>query len=236
MQLADGIGAIITDRTGGTSAAPYDSRNLGGAVGDDPAAVRDNRAKTAAEIGVERVVFMRQVHSALVRHVTEPFGTDPPGIDGIHTSETGLALAVLVADCAPVLLADPHARMIGGAHSGRAGTAAGVVPALVEAMAGQGADPARMIALIGPCACGRCYEVSAELREEVSAVIPAAWSVTREDTPALDIRAAITGQLAATGVTDIRHDDRCTIESAELYSYRRDGRTGRFAGYIWLEP
>jgi purine-nucleoside/S-methyl-5'-thioadenosine phosphorylase / adenosine deaminase len=135
-----------------------------------------------------------------------------------------------------VLVADPEARLIGGAHSGRAGTAAGVVPALVEAMAAHGAEPSRMIALIGPNACGRCYEVSAELRDEVAAVLPAAWSATRQDTPALDIRAGIAAQLASAGVADVRHDDRCTIESPELYSYRRDGRTGRFAGYIWLEP
>jgi YfiH family protein len=236
MQLADGVGAVITDRSGGTSAAPYDTRNLGGAVGDDPAAVRDNRAKTAAELGVERVVYMRQVHSAEVRHVTGPFGEDPPGIDAVHTTEKGLALAVLVADCAPVLIADPEARMIGGAHSGRAGTASGVVPALVEAMAAAGADPSRMVALVGPNACGLCYEVSAELRDEVAAAVPAAWSVTRQDTPALDIRAAVAAQLASAGVADVRHDDRCTMEAPELYSYRRDGRTGRFAGYIWLEP
>ncbi len=236
MQLAAGVGAIFTDRSGGTSAAPYDSRNLGGAVGDDPAAVRDNRAKTAAEIGVDRVVYMRQVHSAEVRHVTGPFGEDPPALDGVHTGETGLALAVLVADCAPVLLADPEARLIGGAHSGRVGTASGVVPALVEAMTAHGAEPSRLIALVGPNACGHCYEVSAELREEVAAVEPAAWSVTRQGTPALDIRAAIAGQLTRAGVTDVRHDDRCTMERPELYSYRRDGRTGRFAGYIWLEP
>jgi hypothetical protein len=236
MQLAAGVNAVITDRSGGTSAAPYDSRNLGGAAGDDPAAVRENRAKTAAELGVERVVYMRQVHSADVRHVTGPFGEDPPGIDGVHTAEPGLALAVLVADCAPVLVADPRARVVGGAHSGRAGTAAGVVPALVEAMAAQGAEPSGMIALIGPSACGRCYEVSAELRDQVAAVVPGAWSETRQGTPALDIRAGIAAQLASAGVADVRHDDRCTIESPELYSYRRDGRTGRFAGYIWLEP
>jgi YfiH family protein len=236
MQLADGVGVVITDRSGGISAAPYDSRNLGGSVGDDPAAVRENRAKTAAELGVGRVVYMRQVHSAEVRHVTGPFGEDPPGLDAVHTGETGLALAVLVADCAPVLLADPHARLVGGAHSGRAGTTAGVVPALVEAMTAHGAEPSRLVALIGPNACGRCYEVSAELRDEVAAVIPAARSVTRQGTPALDIRAAIAAQLTAAGIADVRHDDRCTMECPELYSYRRDRLTGRFAGYIWLEP
>jgi hypothetical protein len=228
---------VITDRLGGASVAPYDGRNLGGAVGDDPAAVRQNRDKTALEFGLDpaRVVYMRQVHSADVAYVTEPFGAEPPTLDAVFTAEPGLGLCVLVADCAPVLVADPYAGLVGAAHSGRAGTSLGVVPALVRAMAGRGADPARMTALIGPAACGLCYEVSAELRDQVSAGLPESRSTTRRGTPALDLRAGITAQLTAEGVTDIRHDDRCTIETPGLYSYRRDHTTGRFAGYIWLD-
>ena len=227
----------FSDRIGGFSAAPYDSRNLGGAVGDDPVAVRRNRDKTAAEFGADpaRVVYMRQVHGADVAYVTAPFGDEPPALDAVFTDEPGLALCVLVADCAPVLVADADAGLVGAAHSGRAGTSLGVVPALVRAMAGRGADPARMSAVIGPCACGLCYEVSAELRDEVAAGLPESWSSTRRDTPALDLRAGITAQLAAEGVTDVRHDDRCTIEAPELFSYRRDRTTGRFAGYIRLD-
>jgi hypothetical protein len=227
----------FSDRIGGFSAAPYDSRNLGGAVGDDPVAVRRNRDKTATEFGADpaRVVYMRQVHGADVAYVTAPFGDEPPALDAVFTDEPGLALCVLVADCAPVLVADADAGLVGAAHSGRAGTSLGVVPALVRAMAGRGADPARMSAVIGPCACGLCYEVSAELRDEVAAGLPESWSSTRRDTPALDLRAGITAQLAAEGVTDVRHDHRCTIEAPELFSYRRDRTTGRFAGYIRLD-
>ncbi|MFF4989892.1 peptidoglycan editing factor PgeF [Streptosporangium saharense] len=226
----------ITDRHGGVSAKPYESRNLGGLCGDDPEAVAANRARTAAEFGLERVVFMRQVHSAAVRYVTEPFGDDPPPLDGVCTDVPGLGLAALCADCAPVLLADPVAGLVGAAHSGRVGTVLGVVPALVEEMAGHGADPARMIALIGPMACGSCYEVPAALRAEVAAVLPEAWSITRDDTPALDLRAAITSQLGKAGVREVTHDTRCTIETADLFSHRGEGQTGRFAGYVWLEP
>jgi purine-nucleoside/S-methyl-5'-thioadenosine phosphorylase / adenosine deaminase len=175
------------------------------------------------------------VHGADVAYVTAPFGDEPPALDAVFTDEPGLALCVLVADCAPVLVADADAGLVGAAHSGRAGTSLGVVPALVRAMAGRGADPARMSAVIGPCACGLCYEVSAELRDEVAAGLPESWSSTRRDTPALDLRAGITAQLAAEGVTDVRHDDRCTIEAPELFSYRRDRTTGRFAGYIRLD-
>jgi YfiH family protein len=237
MKPADRVHRVITDRFGGASVAPYDSRNIGGAVGDDPATVRQNRDKTALELGLDpaRVVYMRQVHSAEVAYVTEPFGAEPPALDAVFTDEPGLGLCVLVADCVPVLVADADAGLVGAAHSGRAGTARGVVPALVRAMAGQGADPARMTALVGPSACGLCYEVSAELRDEVAAGLPETWSTTRQGTPALDVRAGVAAQLAAEGVAEIRHDDRCTIETPALYSYRRDRTTGRFAGYVWLD-
>ncbi|MFG2000101.1 peptidoglycan editing factor PgeF [Spirillospora sp. NPDC048911] len=239
--LGAGVGAAFTARAGGASRAPYDSLNLGGAVGDDAALVRDNRRRAAAALGIdlERTVWMRQVHGADVAFVTAPAsagaGRDElPPVDAIVTTEPGLALAVLVADCAPVLLADPDAGVVGAAHSGRPGTAAGVVPALVERMCGEGADPARIRAAIGPAACGGCYEVPAEMRDKVAEAVPEAYATTRAGTPGLDIRAGIAAQLAAAGVTDVRIDLRCTIESDELFSYRRDGRTGRFAGYVWL--
>src|SRR5690606_9249484 len=105
----------FTDRHGGVSAPPFHSRNLGGAVGDDPAAVAENRARTARELGIDpdRVVFMRQVHSAVAAYVTEPFGDDPPELDAVCTDVPGLAVAALAADCAPVLLADPDAGVVG---------------------------------------------------------------------------------------------------------------------------
>src|SRR5437868_11283687 len=141
MLLADRVYVAVTDRHGGVSAPPYGSRNLGGLVGDDPAAVQENRRRTAAELGVRDIVFMRQAHSADVAYVTEPFGADAPPLDGVFTTEPGLALASLGADCPAVLVADPIARMVGAAHSGRPGTEAGVATALVEAMAAKGARP-----------------------------------------------------------------------------------------------
>ncbi|WP_067171928.1 peptidoglycan editing factor PgeF [Microtetraspora niveoalba] len=234
MIAIDRVRMAFTDRHGGVSVEPYGTRNLGGAVGDDPAAVVKNRAATAAGFGLDEVVFMRQVHGADVAYVTAPFGDDPPGLDAVYTDRPGLGIAVLVADCAPVLVADPVAGVVGGAHSGRPGTEAGVVPALVEAMAARGAAPERMVALVGPAACGLCYEVPADLRDRVAARVPETRSATRLGTPALDIRAGIAAQLTRAGVADIRHDDRCTIETPDLYSYRRDRNTGRFAGYIWL--
>ncbi|SDR27760.1 conserved hypothetical protein [Thermostaphylospora chromogena] len=224
----------FTDRHGGVSAPPYDSRNLGGAVGDDPAAVAENRARTAAELGLPQIVYLRQVHGTRIVYVTEPFGDDPPPADGAVTDRAGLGIAVLGADCAPVLVADPEAGVVGAAHSGRPGTLAGVVPELIAEMVRRGARPERATAVIGPAACGRCYEVPAEMREEAARVLPETWSVTRHGTPALDLRAGITAQLTKAGVADIRHDDRCTIETPDLYSHRRDKPTGRFAGIVWL--
>ncbi|NRQ30492.1 peptidoglycan editing factor PgeF [Nonomuraea sp. NN258] len=234
MELAPGVRVAVTDRHGGVSAPPFGSRNLGGLVGDDPEAVRANRAGVAAELGVRAVVFMRQVHGAEIAYVSEPFGDDPPPVDGVFTTEPGLALASLGADCPAVLVADPHARLVGAAHSGRPGTAAGIATALVEAMAAKGAEPGRMVALIGPGACGRCYEVPAELREQVASRVPETWSDTSWGTPALDLRAGIEAQLRAAGLPEVRHDARCTIEAEELYSHRREQPGGRFAGLIWL--
>jgi YfiH family protein len=179
-----------------------------------------------------RVVYMRQVHGAEVAYVAEPFGTSRPGLDAVFTDQPGLALGVAVADCAPVLVTAPG--WVGAAHSGRTGTAAGVVPALVRAMAARGADVAGMSAVVGPNACGKCYEVPAEMRADMAATLPSTWATTSQGTPALDIRAGIVAQLTALGVTTIRHDNRCTIESRELCSYRRDRSRDCFAGFVWL--
>ncbi len=236
MELAPGIRYAVTDRHGGVSRPPFDSRNLGGSTPDDFQDVLRNRELTAHEFGLapDRVVWMHQVHSATVARVSGPYGSGAPALDAVFTTEPGLALASLAADCASVLLADPQARMVGAAHSGRVGTIDGVVPNLVGSMTGAGADPARMTALVGPMACGGCYEVPAAMRAEAAAVLPELWSTTRTGTPALDLRAAITAQLAAAGVREIRQDARCTIEDPDLFSHRREQRTGRFAAYVWL--
>ena len=149
----------------------------------------------------------------------------------------GKVLCVQVADCVPVLLADPVARLVGAAHAGREGLVAGVVPALVEAMTAAGASPARMRAVTGPAICGGCYEVPAQL--QATGQRRRAGGELRDHragTPGLDIAAGVRAQLAAAGVASIAADARCTRESDELYSYRRDGVTGRFAGLVWLSP
>jgi polyphenol oxidase len=236
-QLCAGVRYLITDRNGGVSDGCFTSLNLGLAAGDDPAAVAANRKLVAAGCGLQPgdVAWMRQVHGADVRYAAGG-GLQDGSSDALFTDVTGLALAVLVADCVPVLVSDPQARLAGAAHSGRAGLAAGVVPALVAAMTAAGGRPDRMHALIGPAICGRCYEVPERMRAEVGAAIPEASCTTSRGSPGLDIVAGVAAQLAAAGVASVRSDGRCTRESADLYSYRRDGTTGRFAGLIWLEP
>lgn len=229
----------FTDRWGGVSAVPYEELNLGGAVGDDPAAVRANRARAARSLGLDPalVVWMNQVHGRDVAVVDGPWGDtgEIPAVDAVVTARRGLALAVLTADCTPVLLADPVAGVAGAVHAGRPGLVAGVVPAAVEAMVALGADPARITARTGPAVCGRCYEVPAGMRDEVAAVVPAAGAETSWGTPAVDVVAGVHAQLAQAGVVDAHRSPFCTLESRDHFSYRRDRVTGRLAGYVWLE-
>ena len=233
--LGCGVSVAFSGRAGGVSTGQYASLNLG-AGRDDQAAVAANRATLAAACGLAAadLTWMRQVHSAEVCYIGA--GTrEPPGpVDAMFTDVPGRALCVLAADCVPVLIADPQARIVGAAHSGREGLFARVVPALVSAMTAAGARPASMRALTGPAICGSCYEVPAELQERVAAVVPQARCVTRAGTSGLDLTAGVAAQLAAAGVTSVEADGRCTSESAELFSYRRDRTMGRQAGLIWL--
>ncbi|TCR22129.1 peptidoglycan editing factor PgeF [Streptomyces sp. BK205] len=236
-ESVSGAHFAFTDRWGGVSAAPYEELNLGGAVGDDPEAVATNRELAAKSLGLDpaRVVWMNQVHGADVEVVSGPWGERPvPEVDAIVTAERGLALAVLTADCTPVLLADPVAGIVAAAHAGRPGMVAGVVPAALRAMTGLGADPARIVARTGPAVCGKCYEVPEEMRADVAAVEPAAHAETSWGTPAVDVTAGVHAQLDRLGVRDRQQSPVCTIESGDHFSYRRERITGRLAGYVWL--
>ncbi|MEI7029773.1 peptidoglycan editing factor PgeF [Streptomyces pratensis] len=229
----------FTDRWGGVSAAPYDELNLGGAVGDDPAAVRENRGRAARHFGLDpaRVVWMNQVHGRDAAVVEGPWGAEEEvlAVDAVVTARRRLPLAVLTADCTPVLLADPDAGVVAAAHAGRPGLVAGVVPAAVEAMVALGARPSRITAHTGPAVCGRCYEVPHEMRAEVAESVPGTWAETSWGTPAVDVTGGVHAQLAALGVRDRHRSPVCTRESGDHFSYRRDRTTGRLAGYVWLD-
>jgi YfiH family protein len=254
-ELAPGVLAAFTSRHGGVSDPPFDSLNLGGGVGDDPAAVARNRQLAAQACGGPAggiagggIAWMRQVHGSDVAYVAAGTSSVAAGsplaaasapaqaaeADAIFTDVPGQPLGVLVADCVPVLIADPQARIVGAAHAGREGMAGGVVLALVRAMTGAGADPSRLRAAIGPAICGSCYEVPAQLRARIADAVPQAGCVTRKGSPGIDIGSGVAAQLAGAGVLAVSRDPRCTAENPALYSYRRDGQTGRFAGLVWL--
>ena len=246
--LVRGGVAAFSCRAGGSSAPPFDGCNLGLRVGDDLRAVLRNRRRVATVLGVAGLPWatLRQVHSARVLRADHArLGQGPPEAlpplgegDALVTAEPGILLAVLVADCAPVLLADPAAGAVAAVHAGWRGLAAGVVEAAVEALAALGADPAATVGLVGPAVGGCCYEVGEDVRATVGARCPAALATTRAGRPALDPALGAAEALARAGVGEVRVAGECTFDHpGRHFSHRRDhGRTGRQAGLIALVP
>ncbi|MEZ5213078.1 peptidoglycan editing factor PgeF [Gordonia sp. PP30] len=228
---------VVTTRAGGVSRPPYDSFNLGDHVGDDPAAVAANRTRLATDLGLapRDVVWMEQIHSRTVTVVDGPVTEPVPATDALVTTAEGLALAVLTADCVPLLLSDDEAGVIAAVHAGRVGARIGIVPAVLDTMIGLGARPERIGVLLGPAASGERYEVPPEMQRDVEKHLPGSACRTAKGTAGLDLRAGIERQLRAAGVTGIAVDPRCTIADPDLFSHRRGAPTGRLASVIWME-
>jgi len=231
------IRRVTTTRAGGVSASPFDTFNLGDHVGDDPAAVAANRARLATAIGLdeERVVWMDQVHGDRVEVVDGPRDAAVGDTDALVTATPRLALAVVTADCVPVLMADARAGVVAAVHAGRVGAQRGVVARAVETMLRAGAHAGDISALLGPAVSGANYEVPAAMADEVDAALPGSRTTTSAGTPGLDLRAGIAGQLRGLGVTSIDVDPRCTVADPTLFSHRRDAPTGRLASLVWME-
>lgn len=230
MSRLDAVHGFTHRRSSGTSLAPYDEANLALHVGDDPARVAENRRRFAERrgVGADRVVWMDQVHGIDVA-VVDSVAPTPPVVDAVLTTRPGLLLAVLVADCVPVVLTSEG--VVGVAHAGRRGAAAGIAAKVVERMRELGAGP--LLAVLGPAICGACYEVPAAMRDEVEAALPGSACRTRSGSPGLDLRAGLARQLAGLDVA-VEASATCTAEAPHLYSHRRDGVTGRQAGYAML--
>ena len=228
---------ITTTRAGGVSRPPFDSFNLGDHVGDDPAAVAINRGRLASAIGLpaDHVVWMNQVHGDHVEIVDAPRAEPVDATDALVTGTPGLALAVITADCVPVLMADARAGVVGAAHAGRVGAADGVVLRTLDAMLAAGAHVADITVLLGPAVSGENYEVPEQMAAEVETRLPGSRTTTPRGTPALDLRAGIARQLIDAGVTAIDIDPRCTVADPALFSHRRDAPTGRLASLVWME-
>ena len=220
-EILPGVSAAFTDT---------DAGNLALHVGDDASEVEQRRARLEQAMGIapRSLRFMNQVHGSTVA-VMEPDSAVPEA-DAMVSG--GLPLAVMVADCIPVLLAGESAEgpVLAAVHAGRPGIANGIIPTAVDAMALRGATGIR--AWLGPSICGRCYEVPAALQAEVAAAVPATRSSTSWGTPGLDLPAGARSQLEAAGVS-VEYAGACTLETESLYSYRRDRETGRFAGLVW---
>ncbi len=216
----------FTKRTGGVSHGAFASLNLGTHVGDELKDVLENRAIVAAKTGPTQ--FMNQVHGdriALIEEVTE----EVPTADALVTGIPGISLAVMVADCIPLLLTSPES--VAAVHVGRRGLVNEITRKTLSVMRDMGAS--KISAIIGPAICGSCYEVSEEIFNEVIALHPKAQSQTPEGTFALDLPAALRSVLTDEGVTIIDKFE-CTVENQDYFSYRRDGVTGRQAGIISL--
>lgn len=216
----------FTNRTGGVSTGAFASLNLGTHVGDNPADVARNRDILAEKVGP--VQFMNQVHGdriAIIEQVTH----EDPTADALVTGIPGISLAVMVADCIPLLLKSPQ--VVAAVHVGRKGLVNNVTRKTLTLMRDMGGT--QITAIIGPAICGACYEVSEDIFSEVISSHPFAESRTQAGTFALDLPAALRSVLSDEGV-GIVNKFQCTVETSELFSYRRDGITGRQAGVISL--
>ncbi|MBI1384821.1 MAG: peptidoglycan editing factor PgeF [Rhizobiales bacterium] len=232
---AGGAHHAFFTRRGGVSDGLY--RSLNGGVGskDDRTAVAENRARMAVALGVdpERLLTPYQIHSARAEIVDEPW-RDPanrPQCDALVTATPGLAIAVNTADCAPVLLHDPLAGVVGAAHAGWKGAVAGVVEATVLAMESCGARRDSIFAAVGPCISGPNYEVGERFRTEFLERDPEAAGYFllphAESKPHFDLPGYVTGQLARLGIAQIEAVSACTYQDPErFFSYRRSTHLG----------
>lgn len=220
-EVLSGVSVAFTDTSAG---------NLALHVGDTPSDVLERREELAHAAGLApgSLRFMDQVHGTSVALMEAD--SPAPTADGMVSR--GIPLAVMVADCIPVLLVgqSPDGPVLAAVHAGRPGIANGVINVAVDRMVALGAAGIR--AWLGPSICGACYEVPAGLRAEVAAAVPATWSTTSWGTPGLDLAAGARSQLEAAGV-HVEYAGPCTLENDELFSYRRRNRTGRFAGLVW---
>ena len=220
------MSTCFTKRTGGVSQGAFSSLNLAMHVGDIAEDVRANREIAAKGLG--KVQYMNQVHGNRVV-IVEEFTEEEPTADALVTGIPGISLAVMVADCIPLLLKSDVA--VAAVHVGRRGLVNDVTRNAIHVMREMGAES--ITAIIGPSICGRCYEVSSEIYKEVTDLHPRAASLTLKNTPALDLSAALQAVLESESLSIIDQFE-CTHENPDLFSYRREAITGRQAGIISL--
>jgi len=217
---------FFTNRHGGFSHGDFASWNLANHVGDDPEHVFLNQAKLRQQVG--EIVVMSQVHGDRVI-VVDKVPAEIPIADALITSNPNLALIVMVADCIPLLLRSE--KLVAAVHVGRAGLVNSIALKTVAMMRELGA--VEIVGFVGPAICGSCYEVPQDLQDEVVALHPSAKCQTRSATPGLDLNRALVTALASAEVA-VSIKPGCTFEDENLFSFRRNQRTGRQAGVIKL--
>ncbi|MGA0610887.1 peptidoglycan editing factor PgeF [Caldimonas sp. KR1-144] len=238
------VGALMSTRAGGVSRGPFESLNLGSAVGDDPQAVVENRRRFAAALG-GAAVWLQQVHGTRVVPLTPADASAPTHeADACVTSETGVACVIQVADCLPVLFAAPEGRAVAAAHAGWRGLAAGVLEATVAALCERsGAAPRDIEAWLGPCIGPNEFEVGADVLAGfgAEAARPHPRFAARAGQPGkwlADLPGLARDRLAALGLTRVSGGSWCTVgDPSRFFSFRRDrpvfGNSGRLAAAIW---
>ncbi len=238
--VPEGVRAVFTLRSGGVSAEPYASLNVGAHVGDDSEAVAENRRRIAAAFDLpSEPHWLSQVHGNRVIRLGPAANPDLEA-DAVVTGEAGPVCVIQVADCLPVLFAARDGSVVGAAHAGWRGLAAGVLEHTVAAL---GTPPAQLLVWIGPGIGPANFEVGPEVREVFIGAIPdaraeaeAAFVPNARGRWQCDLPALARLRLAALGVTGVFGEPWCTFaESENFFSFRRDGRTGRMAALIWLD-
>jgi YfiH family protein len=225
-----GIAHGFFGRAGGVSRGLYESLNCGLGSADDSANVRENRRRAQQALGADVLNTLYQVHSASVVMVEAPWNAGPQA-DAMVSNTKGIALGILSADCAPVLLADGDAGVIGAAHAGWKGALAGVIEAVIAAMEGLGARRARIAAAIGPCISQENYEVGAEFRQRFVDAQPANARFFVAGSRALhhqfDLEAFTADRLKSAGVDNVSRLTACTYaRETEFFSFRRATHRG----------
>ena len=239
--LGSRVGALMTTRQGGCSAAPFDSLNLRDGLGDDDNAAGRNRQTVARAIGASPV-YLHQVHGCEVVRLWESdacAGAAAHEADASVTDAPGLACAVQVADCLPVLFAAPGGHAVGAAHAGWRGLAAGVLEAtLVRVGELAGCAPREVQAWLGPCIGPQAFEVGADVLEafgDSPLRRSRRFVAKREGKWLADLPGLARDRLHAAGVEAIGGEASCTVgDASRFFSFRRDGRTGRMAGLVWI--
>ena len=240
----DGVGALMTTRSGGASSGPYASMNVGGAVGDDAGAVAANRALLAAAVGAAPV-FLRQVHGTRVVRVDAADAASGASVheaDALVTSEAGVACVVQAADCLPVLLAAPEGRAVAAAHAGWRGLAAGVVERTLDALCEVGqCAPGKVVAWLGACIGPDAFEVGDDVLAAFGAMsgpgsaASARFRSTGDRKWHADLAGLARDRLVAAGIATVGGGAWCTVtDASRFFSYRRDGVSGRMAAAVWI--